>query len=142
MSILLYLILLAFGLFALRGYLVPYLLGRFTPFRVRSISLKNIRGLEWRVDHGHNGSAPAVLKVERLGWEWCVQGHRGISLVMEQAILVLNDRELEDFARINKKGSMRGLRSKGISSLVSEISWAIRITYFCWWLLEISSPYP
>lgn len=118
MSTLLYLSLLALALLALRGYLVPYLLGRLTPFRVRSISLKNIRGFEWRLDRGQNGNAAAVLKVERLGWDWCVQGHRGISLVMEQVDLVLNDHDFEQIAKLNKEGEMRGLRSKGVAGLV------------------------
>ncbi|KAJ9091641.1 hypothetical protein QFC19_009011 [Naganishia cerealis] len=117
MPVLLYLGILALGLLTLRAYLIPYLLSRFTPFHVKSISLKNIRGFEWRAGRGGNADAPVILKVERLGWEWCVKGHRGISIVVENVDIVLNDQDLAEIGRSTGKGGIRGLGSKGVFGL-------------------------
>lgn len=104
MALLVYLGLLAFTFFALRGFLVPYLLSRLTPIRINSISLRNIRGLEWHPRQWNGDGSQVTLKVARIGWEWCAKGHWGVSVVAEHIDVSL-DQDLEAFKRMGKNNT-------------------------------------
>jgi hypothetical protein len=117
---LLYVALLVLASFALRGFLVPYLLGRFTPIRIQSVSLRNIRGIEWhpRGRHGDNTAVP--FKLERIGWEWCPRGCWGIGIVAEQLDLSIQH-DLKGFQRMSENsGKAHRADPTGLSRMVSD----------------------
>lgn len=117
MKFLVYLGLLVLTSFALRRYLFPYLLGRLTPIRIKSISLRNIRGLEWHPRRGNAGEPLVPLKVERIGWEWCAKGHWGIRIIAEQIDLSLD----HDLRESTPMGEPAGKAHRGSPAQMPEL---------------------
>lgn len=120
MTLLVYLGLLVLTSFILRRFLAPYLLSRLTPIRIKSISLRNIRGLEWHPRRRTDSTTTlAPLRVERIGWEWCAKEHWGITVVVEQIELSF-DHDLEQLGQMTQSaGKDHGPDSVQASQLVS-----------------------
>lgn len=128
---LLYVALLVLAGFALRGFLVPYLLGRFTPIRIQSVSLRNIRGIEWHPRRRHGDSTAAPFKLERLGWEWCPRGCWGIGIVAEQLDLSIQH-DLKEVQRMGENsGNAHRADPTGLSRMVSGLRHRFGMTSCC-----------